>query len=129
MISEDMDEALKQYFQWARERSPDDIGYPHMATFRRLLGGGIGQEGLSDDEAMCINAALCQVRSDDRRAYELLEHLYKFNRSLRWLELRGWGDRRSLASCAAQSRQFIRGVIFAVKIMEPPPTMEPPAGV
>ena len=116
MISDDIDQILRDYYQWARTQSPDDIGYPHIDPVRRLRGSGIGAEGLSDDEARYIDAALCLLKGDMPTAHRVIERVYGEGKSLRWMEMNGEGYRRTLAELAAQGRQFVKGVLFGLEI-------------
>lgn len=116
MLSEDMDDVLREYYRWAQSGAPDDIGYPHVEPVRRLLGGSVRSLGLSDEEAGWVDAALGFLKKEAPDEHAVIEQIYKNHRSLRWLESRGHGDRRALALLASRGRQFVYGALFGAAI-------------
>lgn len=114
MISGSIDDILLAYYQWARQNNPADISYPHIESVRRLLGGGIGCEGLSDDEAVWIDKCITNLRLQNPSAYQVMHWIYAEGRSIRNLELHKKRDRKTLARLAAEGREFIRGALFGI---------------
>lgn len=108
-----MRENVRCYFVWAMQQDPSDLRYSHLMPFRKLLGGGIGCEGLSDDEAMYINEALSALKLENPEDFKVLQLVVRDGRSFRWLQHRGFGDRKMLASSFSQSLEFIRGFLLA----------------
>lgn len=113
MLAYDIDQAIREYYVWAAQQDPADIGFPHQTPFRRLLGGSVGSLSLSDDDAMEINRSLCMLWRDDPDCYEVIRLYYQDRRSFRWMEKRGIGERRALARRMADGIQFVRGVLYA----------------
>lgn len=114
MLSENIDQVLRDYFQWAEIQSPDNIGYPHCIPTERLRRSVLSSEKLSDDEALWINGALSYLALDNPEAYAVVLNLYRDNKSIRWLADRGAGDRRTLMRLASEGREFVRGVLCGV---------------
>lgn len=118
MLSDDMDQVLRDYFRWASQNAPEDIGYPNREpTMRILFGGGVNCAGLSDDEAMWIDRILCHMKKDEPESYRVLRLIYRDGRSLRWMETKGMGSRKVLANMAWSAREFLRGALVTRKIM------------
>jgi len=117
MLSDDMAENLSRYYAWASVQDPSDITYPHETPYRRLLGAGISAAGLSDDEAMQIDRALCSLKDDDPEGMAIVRLVHRDRRSFRWLQARGYGDRKRLAQILAECHVFIRTYIKCEKIM------------
>ena len=111
MLSEDTRDNVLAYYVWAMQADPADITYPHQTPFRRLLGSGIGCEGLSDDEAMAIDRALSALQQEYPSDAEVVRLVIRDNRSFRWLEKRGYGNRKALASALSESLKYIKGHI------------------
>lgn len=116
MLSEDMEIVLRDYFRWASIDSPDNIDYPHADTLSRLRGSSIGSAGMSDDEAEHVNKGLCHMKAEMPVCYNVLRLIYRDNRSMRWLEKRGYGDRRTVSRIASDGRQFLHGVLFGAEL-------------
>jgi len=74
---DDIDAILSDYYAWARVKSPDDIGFPHATPERRLLGSSVSSPKLTDDEAMCIDAALGHLKSEAPDEYFVIHKIYK----------------------------------------------------
>jgi hypothetical protein len=117
MLSDDIAENLRRFFQWARAADPSDIGYPHSTPERKLLGGGLGVEGLSDDEGLLIDSALAALKAEDAEAHRVIVKVHAENRSFRWMESRGQGNRKQLARSLSDGHSFVAGFIRAGKIM------------
>lgn len=113
MIGESMDENLRDYFIWASQQDPADLGFPHQTPFRRLLGTSVRSIGLSDEDAMEINRALCMLWHDDPECFDIIRLYYQDRRSFRWMERHGRGERKALARRLADGLQFLRGVMCA----------------
>lgn len=113
MISDDMDQMVRDYYIWAAQQDPADIGFPHQTPFRRLLGSSVGSISLSDEDAMELNRGLCMLWRDDPDCYEIIRLYYADRRSFRWMEKCGKGERRALARRLADGLQFVRGVLYA----------------
>lgn len=112
MIADDMGDVLRAYYQWARVNDPSDLAYPHIEPVRRLLGGGIGCEGLSDDEALWIDRCLNQLKICNPRAYWVIYWVYAEGRTMRRLECNKRICRKTLARLALEGREFIRGALY-----------------
>jgi hypothetical protein len=111
MLTEDMDELLRQYFAWAAMQDPADLTYPHIDPVRRLLGSSLPSLHISDDEAQHIDRALCRLKADNADAHQLIIKVYRQHRTLRWLEARGEGERKTLARRIAEGREYVRGYL------------------
>lgn len=116
MLSSDAWENLTRYYAWDRANNPSDVGYPHVDPVRRLLGGSIGSEGLSDDEAMFIDKALCLLKRDDPEGYAIVKRVHRDGKTLRWMEKRGEGNRRTngykLKQAHTHIQAFIQGIEY-----------------
>ena len=112
MISEDIDQAIRDYYAWARKENPADLLWPHVEIVRRLLGGGIGCAGLSDDEAQLVNFALSMLKKDNPESYKIIKRVYADGKSIRWMESRGEGSRLTNGRLAAEGREFVKGVLY-----------------
>jgi len=108
MLSEDMGENLRMYYAWASAQDPADIGYPHTTPVREIRGGGIGSEGLSDEEALQIDRALCDLKDDDPEALKVVRLYHRDRRSFRWMEKRGYGGRKQLSITLAEAHRHVR---------------------
>lgn len=117
MLSEDMDDVLRDYYRWSQINSPDDIGYPHIDPVRRLLGGSVSSVGLSDEEAGFVDKALGYLKQSQPEQHAVIEHVYKKRHSLRWMEKNGMGDRKALARMASDGRQFLRGALMGASLV------------
>jgi len=114
MLSDDMAENYRRFFAWAAQGDPSDIGYPHSTPERKLLGGGIGCEGLSDDEAQHIDRVLGVLKREEPRAYKVCLWVHRDGRSLRQLQIHGRGDRKVNARLLSEAHQMLRGYIVAL---------------
>ena len=114
MLTEDMDELLRQYFAWAATQDPSDLTYPHVEPVRRLLGSSVRSLSISDDEARYIDRALCRLKQDNADAHRLIVKVYRDHRTIRWLEARGEGERKTLARRVAEGREYVRGFLSGV---------------
>ena len=112
MLTEDMDEMMRQYFVWSQQQDPADLAFPHQTPERRLMGSSVRSISLSDDDALHINQALGMLKSDDEQNYRIIKLYYQDRRSFRWMESRRMGDRKALARRMADGLHFIRGVLF-----------------
>lgn len=117
MLSEDMGENIRMYYAWASSHDPADITFPHQTPVRELRGGGIGSEGLSDDEALQIDYALCLLKEDDPGAMTLIRLYHRDRRSFRWLERRHFGKRKDLSRQLSEAHVAIRSYITCQKKM------------
>jgi len=116
MISESVDQALKDFVAWDRVNNPADIGYPHSTATEKLRGGGIGCAGLSDDEAALIDYALCRLADVLPDHYRVLWKMYFRGQTARQLaNRRGWGNRDTINRMAGEARSFVRGIIFGAE--------------
>lgn len=111
MYSDDWWVNMDAYYVWARAQSPDRISYPGSIPTRRMLGGMIGEERLSDDEALAIDAALCDLKEDDAPLFKLVEQVHGDGRSLRWMEENGYGDRRRLGRLLGEAHRHVRSFV------------------
>lgn len=111
MLTEDMDDLLRQYFAWAATQDPADLTYPHIDPVRRLLGSSVRSLSISDDEAQYIDRALCRLKEDNAEAHRLIVKVYRDHRTLRWLEARGEGERKTLARRVGEGREYLRGFL------------------
>lgn len=111
MLTQDTDELLRQYYAWSETNNPADIYYPHIDPVRRLRGGSVSALSISDEEAQYIDRALCVLKTDNPDTHWVIEQVYRYRKTLRWLERRGRGDRRALARQAADGREFVRGFL------------------
>lgn len=118
MLSTDVGEVLKSYFSWSTQNNPADLYYPHIEMVRRLLGGGIGCEGLSDDEALLVNFALARLKQDNPEAFRVIHRIYADQKTIRWMETHGEGSRITIGRLASEGREFVRGVIFGAAFHE-----------
>ena len=116
MISEDIHETLREYFRWARIHSPENIGYPRTDPVRVLCGSSVASVGLSDEEAEYVDQAIGHLKQVDPDSYEVIKLIYRDQRSLRWMEKAGVGDRRTTSHLASKGTEFIRGTLFGVRI-------------
>lgn len=113
MLSDDMGANVRDYFIWAAINAPEDIGYPHAATISRLVGQNvIRAPGLSDDEAMHINHVMGYLMREAPETYATMCRVYRDRKTLRWMEARGEGDRRTTGRLLAEGLQFLRGALF-----------------
>lgn len=113
MLSDDMHENLRMYYAWARINCPSDLYYPHEIPTRRLQGRQIGPAGLTDDEAMHINRALCALREANPEALKVVEDHIADDKSLRWLEERRGHDRKRLGRLLSEACSFVSGYLVA----------------
>lgn len=111
MLTDDMDELLRQYYAWSNINNPADIYYPHRDPVRRLRGSSIPSLSISDDEARHIDRALCCLKAEIPAAHVIIVSMYRDRRTLRWLETQGFGDRKTLARIASDGRQFVMGFL------------------
>lgn len=116
MLSDDIGDVLFAYFQWARIDAPEDIGYPHIESIRRLLGSTVGSIGITEDEALLVNWAMGNLKREKPDSYTALIRVYRDKKTTRWMEARGEGDRRVIARQIAEGREFIRGVLFGAMV-------------
>ena len=70
MLTDDIDQVLRQHYHRPRSTEP------------------------SDAEAGPVGRALAALEVGAPESFEVLTRIYKEQRSLRWLESRGYGDRR-----------------------------------
>ncbi len=112
MLSDDIDQVLRDYFAWAAAGDPSEIGYPHTDTVRRLLGSGVRALGMSDEEAIVVDFAMGQLKRHNEDAFNVLCRVYQDRKTLRWMARRGLGSRPTLQRLAGEGRQFIRGVVL-----------------
>lgn len=116
MLSEDMWENLNRFYAWDRTQNPSDLEAPHMTPFRRLLGGSVGSEGLSDDEALFIDRALCQLKQDRPDEYRVLLRVHRDGKTLRWMETRGEGHRRTNQDRLSSAHQYVKGFLRGAEV-------------
>lgn len=115
MLNEtDMSENYRRFFIWAAQQDPSDLTYPHQTPERKLLGGGIGCEGLSDDDAGHIDRVLCRLKRENPDAYSVCLKVYRDGRSFRQLSKQGHGSRNTLGQLLAEADEFLRGYVFAL---------------
>jgi len=114
MLSDDMAENYRRFFAWARQGDPSDIGYPHSTPERKLLGAGIGCEGLSDDEATHIDRVLGLLKRHSHDAYRVCVWVHRDGKSLRQLQMHKRGDRRANARLLSDAHEFLRGYLSAL---------------
>lgn len=67
----------------------------------------------SREQIRQLERALCLLKFDDPEAHQIVQCHYQNRRSLRWMEYRGMGCRRSLARKLAEGMQFLRGYLSA----------------
>lgn len=116
MLSKNIEDTLENYFTWAASDNPANLLYPGTDPVRQLLGGGgVSCAGLTDEEALLINHALVELRSDNPKAFEVIWRIYAQNRTVRWMADRGEGERNTLNRLAGEGRSFIRGVVAGAK--------------
>lgn len=106
-----MDTDLQEYFRWSRSGDPSAVGYPHQDAVRRLLGSTVPSVGISDDEALWIDAALGALKGDNPDAHHVILRYYRDRKSLRWMTSNGMGCRKTLARRLSEGREFIRGYL------------------
>ena len=111
MLSEDMRENLILYYSWARVNDPSDVGYPHQDPTSNLRGGGIGCEGLSDDEAMQIDRALAVLGVEYPEERKVVEMFYQKGYTFRRMERHGHGSRKELSQMLNSAHDFLKGFL------------------
>lgn len=111
MLSEDGDDVLREYFAWSEVNNPADVYYPHCDPVRRLRGSSVRSLMISDEEAAHVDRALCRLKGHAPEVHKIIMLYYQQHRSVRWMESRGMGDRRSLSRRLAEGRQFITGFV------------------
>lgn len=116
MISDDIDQVMKNYYQWASLQSPGDIGYPHSIPTERLRRSVVGAEQITDEEAMFINHALAALREAEPEQYRVVSRVYGDRKTLRWMSMRGEGDRNTLGRQLTAGLQFVRGVLYGARV-------------
>ncbi|GLS27754.1 antiterminator Q family protein [Marinibactrum halimedae] len=84
---------LDQWARWARS-NPDNIGYPTIEPFRRLLGSKGLSPAISDDEAMRVDAALSRLLARDSEMGEAVTKYYLYGGNLSRLARELKVDRR-----------------------------------
>lgn len=77
----DCKELLIRWGSWARNNN-EQLGYPNMTPFRRLLGGSVSVAGMCDDEAEEISKKVAELKSEDSQAYLVIDLYYHQNHSL-----------------------------------------------
>lgn len=110
MISEDIDQVLRDYYDWDRIDNPANIGYPTKALAAALIGRGASQN-ISDDEALAIDRALCSLKIDHPETYNVVREVYQRRKSIRWLARRGKGSRTRLSTLADHGRHYVGGFL------------------
>lgn len=108
MISEDIDQVLRDFYDWDRIDNPAQIGYPTKALAAALTARGATQR-ISDDEALHIDRALCSLQKDQPETFEVIRSVYQHRKSIRWLARRGRGSRARLNYLADQGRHYVGG--------------------
>jgi len=116
MISDDMYETLQRFYAWERGQNPADIGYPNITPVRRLLGGSVGSLGLTDDEALHIDKAITELRLERPDEYAVVKRVHRDQKSLRWMESRGEGNRRKNAMLLSNAHQFVSGFLRGANV-------------
>lgn len=111
-----MEQVFSDYFRWAMTDNPADVGYPHVDPVRKLLGSSVRSIGITDDEALWVDYAMAFLKTENKPAYDVIMAVYRDRRSIRWLESKGRGDRRTIARLASEGQEFVRGVLFGAKI-------------
>lgn len=110
MLSEDIRDVLDEYFD---DDSLADLYYPSMeASSRVLMGGGISCAGHSDSETLLVNYALACLKSELPDAYAVLKRVHGDGKSLRWMDSRGEGNRRTLQQQYSAGLSFVCGVVY-----------------
>lgn len=110
MLSDDIDQVLRDYYDWDRIENPAAIGYPPKTLTARLVGRGASQR-ISDDEALHIDRALCSLREDHPDAFNVVRDVYQRRKSIRWLAQRGRGSRTRISELANHGRQYVGGFL------------------
>lgn len=111
MSNPDIRVTLDMYYAWARARCPSDVYYPHEIPTRRLQGRQIAAAGLSDDEAMWVDRALCRLSVEDPEGHTLVQKVHADGKTLRQLEKHGYGSRKRLARVLASARSYVAGCV------------------
>lgn len=112
MLSEDMDAVLREYFRWARSGCPSDITYPHSDPTQQFRGASVRSLGLSDDEALWVDAAISKIQHSDEKLHELLIAYYGQGKTMTQLRAR-FGSRKKIARDLTDARAFVLGVLYA----------------
>lgn len=112
MISDDIDQVLRDFYDWERIDNPANINYPSKTLGASLVGRGASQN-ISDDEALQIDRALCSLKTDYPESYDLVRSMYQHRKSIRWLARRGRGSRSKLSNLADHARHYVGGFLRA----------------
>lgn len=115
MLSDDWWENMDAFYHWASTQNPANLYYPNAIPTRRLLGSMVVAETLSDDEAQSIDSALCALRQDDPKGFELIELVHGEGKSLRWLEKNSKGSRYRNSRILSEAHRVIRENVLGPK--------------
>lgn len=110
MLHDDIDHVLREYFRWARAGCPSDIYYPHADPTQPFRGSSVPSLGLSDDEALWIDEAICQIGRDDKELFTLMFAYYGQKKSM--AQLRRFGSRKKISRRLSDAKSFIHGVLY-----------------
>ena len=112
MLSEAVDEALRQFGAWDRVGNPvDKMWYPSSDPTARLRGIKSSGMLISDDEAMWLNPCLCDLKVSYPFEFQVMYEFYGHNKSLNWQHHNGRGDRKALASALRFAKGYVEGYL------------------
>lgn len=119
MLYDDMDAILREYFIWSRDGDPSDIGYPHRTPTETIRGSTVRSAQLSPDEAMAVDSAICALSRERPEIHSVVIRFYRDGKSVRWMHLRGEGDRRTLGRRLTEGHEFIHGFLLGAGHLRP----------
>jgi hypothetical protein len=111
MIDPDIRITLDMYYQWARINCPSDVYYPHEIPTRRLHGRQVPLAGLTDEEAMWVDRALCRLAGADPEGHTLVQKVHADRKTVRQLEKHGYGSRKRIARVLSSARAYVAGCV------------------
>lgn len=107
MLSDDMDTVLREYFRWSKSGDPSRVGYPSTDPYAPLRGSSVRSLGMSDDEALWCDAVVCRLKVEAPDLHQAVVCYYRDNRSMRWMQRNGMGDRRAVSRRLSEARQLL----------------------
>jgi hypothetical protein len=67
---------LTEWATWHHFRSGEAKGFPNQTAFRRLLGGGVSEPYITDEEAEKVDRAVAKVREKSPERGQVLKLYY-----------------------------------------------------
>jgi len=107
MLSDDMDTVLREYFRWSKSGDPSQVGYPSTDPCSPLRGSSVRSLGMSDEEALWCDSVLSRLKAEAPALHRAVVLYYRDNRSMRWMQRHGMGDRRVVSRNLSEARQLL----------------------